>query len=465
MFAETHNLIAFLEEPTESDGFEQIVDFLNANPIKCALTVSPTIYTSCLKQFWTYAKVKTVNEDVRLPTLVNGKKVNLNEASIRRDLRLDDAKDTACLPNAAIFEELARMGYEKPSQKLTFYKKIFSPQWKFLIHTILQCLSAKTNVWNEFSNTVASAIIYLANNQKFNFSMYIFESMMKNLEVGVKFLMKHKSKRKQRKETKISQDGPPTEEHIPTPSHNPLPSEVETKKLKKGVKKLKGVKKKRTYRLKRLYKGRINKEDLFGVHDLDGNELIVDITAGENVEQDATIAEKEDDVTLAQTLIEIKAAKPREVQAKIDADIELAQKLQTKEQEQLTDVEKARLFMEFLEKRRKFFARKRQIKKRNRPPTKAQQRNLMSMKKVNTFLDMNTKIVEERLKKTQVEVTEGGSKRAKDEIEQESAKRQRLEKEDDSAELKRCLEIVPEDDDDVPFKATPLSSKSPTIVD
>nr|GFB22618.1 hypothetical protein [Tanacetum cinerariifolium] len=57
------------------------------------------------------------------------------------------------------------------------------------------------------------------------------------------------------------------------------------------------------------------------------------------------------------------------------------------------------------------------------------------------------------------------SKRVGDELEQESAKRQKLEKEDDFAELKRCLELVPEDDDDVTIKATLLSSKSPTIVD
>nr|GFC11938.1 hypothetical protein [Tanacetum cinerariifolium] len=73
---------------------------------------------------------------------------------------------------------------------------------------------------------------------------------------------------------------------------------------------------------------------------------------------------------------------------------------------------------------------------------------------------MDTKNVKESLKKTQVEVTEGSSKRARDEIEQESAKRQKLEKEDDTAELKRCLEIVPEADNDVTIKATPLSSKS-----
>ncbi|GJS14496.1 hypothetical protein Tco_0408968 [Tanacetum coccineum] len=81
------------------------------------------------------------------------------------------------------------MGYENLTQKLTFYKAYFSSQRKFLIHTILQCLSAKTITWNEFSSTMASVIICLATNQKFNFSMYIFYNMVKNLEGGVKFLM------------------------------------------------------------------------------------------------------------------------------------------------------------------------------------------------------------------------------------------------------------------------------------
>ncbi|GJY52110.1 putative ribonuclease H-like domain-containing protein [Tanacetum coccineum] len=88
-----------------------------------------------------------------------------------------------------IFEQLAIMGYEKPSQKLTFYKAFFSPQWKFFIHTILQCLSAKSTTWNEFSSTMASVIICLDINQKFNFSKYIFESMVKNVDSSVKFLM------------------------------------------------------------------------------------------------------------------------------------------------------------------------------------------------------------------------------------------------------------------------------------
>ncbi|GKE96927.1 hypothetical protein Tco_1581782, partial [Tanacetum coccineum] len=189
-FADSHNLVAFLSKPNESEGFEQIVDFLNANPIKYALTINHTIYTSCIEQFWAIVKTKTVNEEVQLQALVDGKKVIIIESTVRRDLHLEDAEGVDCLPNATIFEQLTLMGFEKLSQKLTFYKAFFSPQWKFLIHMILQCLSAKTTLWNEFSSTMASAIICLATHQKFNFSKYIFESMVKNLEnVSGKFLM------------------------------------------------------------------------------------------------------------------------------------------------------------------------------------------------------------------------------------------------------------------------------------
>ncbi|GJX46327.1 hypothetical protein Tco_0271517 [Tanacetum coccineum] len=188
-FADSHNMVAFLAKPTESEGFEQIVDFLNANPIKYALTVNPTIYTSCIEQFWATAKVKTVNGEVQLQALVDGKKVIITETSVRRDLQLEDTKGIECLPNADIFVQLALIGYKKPSQQLTFYKAFFSPQWKFFIHTILQCLSAKSIAWNEFSSTMASAIVCLATNQKFNFSKFIFERMMKNVDSSVKFLM------------------------------------------------------------------------------------------------------------------------------------------------------------------------------------------------------------------------------------------------------------------------------------
>ncbi|GJW22325.1 hypothetical protein Tco_0032947 [Tanacetum coccineum] len=183
------DLFAFLSKPAESEGFEQIIDFLNATPIKYALTINPTIYASGIEKFWAIVKAITVNGEVQLQALVDKKKVIITESTITRDLCLEDAEGIKCLPNATIFEELTRMGYEKLSQKLTYYKAFFSPQWKFLIHTIMQCLSAKATAWNEFSSTMASALICLATNQKFNFSKYIFESMVKNLDSGSKFLM------------------------------------------------------------------------------------------------------------------------------------------------------------------------------------------------------------------------------------------------------------------------------------
>ncbi|GJU42890.1 hypothetical protein Tco_1195847 [Tanacetum coccineum] len=89
-FADTHNLVAFLAKPAESERFEQVVDFLNAHTIKYALTVNPTIYTSCIEQFWATVKVKTVNREQQLQALVDGKKIVVIEASVRRDLQLDD---------------------------------------------------------------------------------------------------------------------------------------------------------------------------------------------------------------------------------------------------------------------------------------------------------------------------------------------------------------------------------------
>ncbi|GJR99023.1 hypothetical protein Tco_0315532 [Tanacetum coccineum] len=180
-FADTHNMVAFLSKPAESDGFEQIVDFLNAQPIRYALTVNPTIYIyiSCIEQFWSTGVVKTINGEVQLHALVDGKKIIISEASVRRDLKLEDEEGIDYLPNSTIFKQLTLMGYEKISQKLTFCKPFFSPQWKFLIYTILQCLSPKTTAWNEFSSTMASAIICLATNHKFNFSKFIFEEIGK----------------------------------------------------------------------------------------------------------------------------------------------------------------------------------------------------------------------------------------------------------------------------------------------
>nr|GEU34863.1 hypothetical protein [Tanacetum cinerariifolium] len=93
-----------------SEGFDQIIDFLNASSIKYALTVNPNIYVSCIKQFWTSVSVKKINDVTRLQALVDKKKVIITEATIRDALHLDDAESIDCLPNEEIFTELSRMG-------------------------------------------------------------------------------------------------------------------------------------------------------------------------------------------------------------------------------------------------------------------------------------------------------------------------------------------------------------------
>ncbi|GKD25565.1 hypothetical protein Tco_1231779 [Tanacetum coccineum] len=103
-------MVAFLDKPTESAGFEEIVYFLNAHQIRYALTVNPTIYVSCIEQFWSTSKAKTINEETQIHALVDGKKIVITESSVRRDLQLAYENGIDCLLNTTIFENLALIG-------------------------------------------------------------------------------------------------------------------------------------------------------------------------------------------------------------------------------------------------------------------------------------------------------------------------------------------------------------------
>nr|GEZ34214.1 hypothetical protein [Tanacetum cinerariifolium] len=154
-FAKTHNIIAYLSKFNASEGFNQIINFLNRSSIKYALTINSNIYVSCIKQFWSSVAVKKVNDVMRLQALVDKKKMVITKATFRDALCLDDAEGVECLPNDEIFIELARMGYEKPLTKLTFYK--------------------------HFSQANGS--------RKFNFSKHIFDSLVRNVDSSKKFYM------------------------------------------------------------------------------------------------------------------------------------------------------------------------------------------------------------------------------------------------------------------------------------
>ncbi|GKE82086.1 hypothetical protein Tco_1552086 [Tanacetum coccineum] len=242
---------------------------------------------------------------------------------------------------------------------------------------------------------------------------------------------------------------------------------------------------------------------LVSVHD-------VNVSTGDEV-----FATTVDDITLAQVLEEMKSTKPKKkgvviqelehvkpmnkkdlirldeetalnLQAKFDEEERLAREKAEKEeaaqeQEELSIEEKATLFQQLLEKRRKHFAAKRAEEKRNKPPTKAQQKKIMctylknmegyklndlklkdfdsiqemfdkAFKRINTFEDFRTKLVE------------GKEKRAGTELIQETTKKQKVEDNKETTELKQLKKIIP-DEDEVAIDSTALAVKSLMIVD
>ncbi|GKD90099.1 hypothetical protein Tco_1365606 [Tanacetum coccineum] len=381
---------------------------------------------------------------------------------------------------------------------------------------------------------------------------------------------KKQSRRKQRKDTAVTQEETQQDDSVPTPSSDPPLSgedsmqlselmilctnlqkqvldlekakdaqEKESANLKKRVQRLERKKKSRTTdaskqgrRIEDIDKdtdvslvddtqGRSNDADIFDIDDLHGDEVNVDMPVGENQEQ--SVKEREVDtgvegsaapttikeITLAQTLIQIKAAKPKvvttaatttttttrpkargvvvhepkpeiieeeklarkqEEEANIalieswdntqdmkESDFELAQRLQTEEQGEITIEEISRLFVELMNKRKKNFAMLRAEEKRRKPPTKAQKRNQMS-----TYLkNIVKKGTEESSKGTEDELESDkskkaycseekakgsrkkmlGRKRAGKEQQQESSKKQRMEDDKETNEVRKFQEI------------------------
>ncbi|GKA77172.1 hypothetical protein Tco_0783633 [Tanacetum coccineum] len=88
-FADSHNMVAYLEKSEDNADFADIVDFLNASPIRYALTISPTVYVSYIEQFWSTAKIKTVNNETQIRAKVDGKTIVITESSVRKDLHFN----------------------------------------------------------------------------------------------------------------------------------------------------------------------------------------------------------------------------------------------------------------------------------------------------------------------------------------------------------------------------------------
>ncbi|GKB22184.1 hypothetical protein Tco_0856107 [Tanacetum coccineum] len=211
-------------------------------------------------------------------------------------------------------------------------------------------------------------------------------------------------------------------------------------------------------------------EDMFRVNDLEDDKVVVE---SEVADKDVNLSI--DEVTLAQALATLKSA---EVQEKGDAikepsvpvsaaatkkellklDEELAFKLQAGEDEE------ERIAREKAQKFKEANIAWDDIQAKFEADYELAQR--LQAQEVNTFVDIDTKLVKESPKKAEAEIAqESSSKRAGEALEQESSKKQKVDDDKEAEELKQCMESISDDGDYVTIEVTPLSIKSPTIVD
>ncbi|GJS95403.1 hypothetical protein Tco_0802371 [Tanacetum coccineum] len=188
-YRDEHNKVGFLEKPKGSDDYHQVLDFLRGSHIRYALTHDPIIYDSLVKQFWSTASLRASKEGPpAILATIDRTPYTITESLVRSQLQLDDDGGVEDLPIADIYLGMDNLGY--PSEgKLTFFKNKFSPQWRFLVHTIMHCLSTKSGSWDQFGSQLAIAIICLTEGRRYNWSSYIFKGMVNNINNPKKFLM------------------------------------------------------------------------------------------------------------------------------------------------------------------------------------------------------------------------------------------------------------------------------------
>nr|GFB25007.1 hypothetical protein [Tanacetum cinerariifolium] len=161
-------MVVIFEKSEQNVDFHPIVDFIEASPLRYALTFKPTIYVSHIRQFWSTARIETTEEGTQILTTVDGVLRTVTESSLRINLKLQDDEGISSLPDTELFENLTLMGYNiSPNQKFTFQKG-----------------------FNEFISNIATALVCLATNRTYNFFEMIFDGLVKNINNKVlKFLM------------------------------------------------------------------------------------------------------------------------------------------------------------------------------------------------------------------------------------------------------------------------------------
>nr|GEV27438.1 hypothetical protein [Tanacetum cinerariifolium] len=463
-FVDTHNMVVYLNKSDASKGFNQLIYFLNASYIKYALTINPHIYVSCIKQFWDTVVVKQSNDVKRLHALVDKKKVMITEAKIRDALRLDNAEGVDCLPNEEIFAELARMGYEKPSTKLTFYKAFFSSHWKFL-----KVFTNMRRVGKGFSGAETP----------------LFEGML----VGVVEEQGDAEEQVQDDvhETSILSPTPPPQQSQDLPSisqhleYDKVAQALEIKKLKRRVKKLKRGNRVKVLKLRRLQKVRtsqridisedtmmedasnqgrmiddLDKDDVFDLMDDKGEEK-----KEEEEDEPAKVQEVVDVVTTAKLITEV-----------VTAAIRVVASTRRRKGVIIRDPKEESTTIIHADTKSKDKGKRIMVEEPK--PLKKKQQNVAGFKldyfKGMSYDDIrpifkakfNSNIAFLLKSKERLEEEENRAIESINETPTQKATKRR-ELNEEVEDFKRHLEIMPDKDDDVYTKTTPLARKVPVV--
>ncbi|GJR73264.1 hypothetical protein Tco_0085629 [Tanacetum coccineum] len=321
-------------------------------------------------------QVKTINGEQQLQALVDGKKIVITEASVRRDLQLDAEEGTDYLLNATIFEKLTRMG------ALPGEHKDCSSLGDYKFETESQEEDASKQ-GRKIDDIDADAEITLVDETqgRHDDDLMFDTGVLNDEEVFAEQDMIEKE---------VSTADPITTagEFVATITEDELT-------LAQALAELKSVKPKVTTATTTTTKGILLQEP---------SESRTTTTTIPS--KDKGKAEFDEEVRLAREKDKANVALIEEwndIQAKIETYYELAQRLQVEEQEELTIEEKSKLFIQLLEARKKHFAIKRAEEKRNRPPIKAQQRSIITELVEGTEMEESSK---------KAEVMEESSKRA-----------------------------------------------------
>ena len=181
-FKDYHNQVAYLTKSKGGELYYEMIDFLLGSNLNFALThCPPLVCASLVQQFWATAIVKEVNEEaVAIEATIDGKVYTVDEGLIRSRLQFDDEGGSFLNDSEVIIAGLKEIGY-KYDGKNVWKKPLLCPKWRFLVHTLLQCISSKCGGWDQFSSFLAHGIISLAKGEKYNWSKYVFVEMVGNI--------------------------------------------------------------------------------------------------------------------------------------------------------------------------------------------------------------------------------------------------------------------------------------------